>query len=99
MEQRLEELRPLGEPRFGTIGAHTGEFFELTARHQSAASNLGPITLTAPIAGMVHFIQRQPGEHVLEGNLVTISRRARIALWVTCANRIRARHGLECGRR
>lgn len=68
MERRLEELRPLGEPQ-GRRGSDPLVVLlsTLNARHEAALTNWGPLTLTAPISGMVNAIQRQPGEHVLEG--------------------------------
>lgn len=68
MEERLEALRPLGEPLArGRSDPVLALLSSLTARHQAAITNWGPITLTAPISGMVSAVQRQPGEHVLEG--------------------------------
>ncbi len=71
MEQRLEELRPLGEPQTHRANDPLVSLISsLTARHEAALTNWGPLTLTAPISGMVNAIQRQPGEHVLEGEPV-----------------------------
>lgn len=71
MEQRLEELRPLGEPQTRRASDPLVSLISsLTARHEAALTNWGPRTLTAPISGMVNAIQRQPGEHVLEGEPV-----------------------------
>ncbi len=66
-ELRMTELRSLGEP--GSASADPTAI--LTARlellHRSLATNLGPITLVAPISGMVSALLRQPGENIVEG--------------------------------
>jgi hypothetical protein len=75
MEQRLAELRGLGEPepRASTSPA-VALLSNLLARHHALATNLGPMTLTAPITGMISSIQRRAGEQVIEGEpLLVIS--------------------------
>ncbi len=75
MEERLEQLRSLGEPQ--TLHTTNGALAlrsSLMARHRAVVTNWGPITLTAPITGMISSVQRQPGEQVLEGEpLLVIS--------------------------
>ncbi|MCC6233785.1 MAG: hypothetical protein IT580_14130 [Verrucomicrobiales bacterium] len=44
---------------------------ELTALHESDTNRLAPVTLVAPIDGVVGAFLRQPGEFVLEGELLT----------------------------
>ena len=75
IEQRLEELRPLGRPPVQSLNPPVSEWLATLALRQAAtATNWGPITLTAPIAGMVSYVHRQPGENVQEGEpLLTIS--------------------------
>lgn len=68
MEERLQALRALGEPRALSItNPALALLSNLVARHRTIVASLGPITLTAPISGMVSTVQRQAGEQVLEG--------------------------------
>lgn len=68
MESRLAQLRSLGDPGAAPSNAAlTALLDRLEARQASTASNCGPLTLFAPIAGMVSIIFRQPGEYVIEG--------------------------------
>ena len=71
MEQRLQELRALGDPQ---LAATNNPFQELLGRldtaRDSAVSNWGPITLVAPISGMVSVVYRQQGEYVVDGELI-----------------------------
>jgi len=70
MEKTLETLATLGKTEtagsaFAAISA------ALEAQEQKlrlAESNLGPVTLTAPIDGMVSLIYRQAGENVQNGD-------------------------------
>jgi multidrug resistance efflux pump len=66
IEQRLSDLRQIGEP-----GAPTRTSSELAAQleqfQRAAATNLGQITLVAPIAGRVGPPLRQAGETVVSG--------------------------------
>lgn len=72
IEQRLEELRPLGVPD----AAHQPQaqlVAQLEKQLLNAETNWAPVVLTAPISGMVHMIHRQPGEYVADGEyLLTI---------------------------
>jgi multidrug resistance efflux pump len=69
--RRLEQLRPIGEP--DAVSALRDEVVEgelltrLEAAQATAAKNLEPLTLVAPIGGMVTVPQRQAGEFVLPG--------------------------------
>lgn len=79
IEERLEHLRSLGDP-----GASPPEIEHLRvlldrleSTRTALATNAGLITLYAPIDGVVHFVGRQPGEHVVEGEpLFTVLSRA-----------------------
>lgn len=74
LDRRLEDLRVIGEPRFSDEdGATRFPLSRLTALQAAAATNLGPVTLVAPIDGVVSHVHRQPLEHVVEAEpLVTI---------------------------
>jgi multidrug resistance efflux pump len=66
IEQRLELLRGIGEPQFN--GSRTNEFLaRLEQAQATVASNLAPITLVAPITGLVSLPMRQPGESLFAG--------------------------------
>jgi len=67
-EARLKELETLGDP--GAPGADDKTqalLSRLEKARTATATNWGPLTLRAPISGMVSYINRQPGEYVLEG--------------------------------
>lgn len=78
MEERLRELRPLGEPQprlppdsfSGLLGSYI-------TRQRELSTNLGPRTLRAPIDGMVSSIVRYAGEQVVEGEPLMIISSAR----------------------
>jgi multidrug resistance efflux pump len=66
MEQRLEELRGLGDP--GAVPPNTESDRLLARLAESWETNqLGPITLVAPVSGMVMPMGKQPGEFAVEG--------------------------------
>jgi multidrug resistance efflux pump len=71
IEQRLVALRALGDPQ---VAAVDEQFQKRLAGLEStlagAASNREPVTLVAPISGMVRDISRQVGEYVMEGEAV-----------------------------
>lgn len=73
IEQRLSTLRDLGDPE--ATGA-ADQFQKLVSRLDAAqalaASNWGPVTLVAPISGMVSAIQRQQGEYILDGEPLVV---------------------------
>jgi multidrug resistance efflux pump len=73
MEQRLSELRELGElePRVPANPAMQ-VLSSLLARHRAVLTNLGPITLSAPISGMISVVNRRAGEQVVEGEPLMI---------------------------
>ena len=73
MEQRIEELRSLGEPEATDAGDQFRQLLSrLDAAQSLAASNWGPITLVAPISGMVSAVQRQQGEYILDGEPLVV---------------------------
>ena len=68
MEKRLTRLRAFGDPDDpGADEKSQALLSRLEAVRSDAMTNWGPITLTAPISGMVSYINRQAGEYVLEG--------------------------------
>ena len=75
IEARLGQLRGVGEPQFPGTNQFTLSMIErLQTRMASVETNWHTITLTAPISGRVHFVSRQTGEFVVEGEpLVTIA--------------------------
>lgn len=73
MEQRLEQLRPLGDPDVGRREPATGAWTaQLEQAHRNAARNLEPITLVAPITGRLGLPIRQAGEFVRAGDPLAI---------------------------
>src|SRR5688572_17211337 len=75
IEKRLNELSGLGVPQ--AIAANDPMSTMLTRLEgllASSGTNLAPITLVAPISGMVSLVYRQAGENVVEGEpLVAIN--------------------------
>ena len=68
IQRRLDELRDIGEPQLAGSNDLARELLQrLEEAQATVASNLGPITLTAPISGMVTTPLRQPGEYLVEG--------------------------------
>lgn len=68
LEQRVEELRTLGDPRSnGTNSQLNRMLVRLEEAHARAAANWGSLTLTAPMTGMVAPLPHQPGEYILAG--------------------------------
>ena len=73
IEKWLEDLSGLGDPLSARASeAQSSLLAELQRAYVSAATNLAPITLVAPITGMVGQIQRQPGEYVVAGEPLII---------------------------
>jgi multidrug resistance efflux pump len=71
LEQCLEDLRTLGDPTLLKGGEPLQQLLtRLEAVQAQAASNWGPMTLVAPVSGMVCPGGRQEGEIVLEGEPV-----------------------------
>jgi len=69
IEQRLAALRPIGEPgRLGETDPALEKWVaQLRQAQADAAKNLEPLTIVAPITGMVDVPRRQVGEFVLPG--------------------------------
>jgi multidrug resistance efflux pump len=71
IEERLVKLRALGDPQMAVVDERMQAVLaRLDAAQAGAASNWGPITLVAPISGMVSGISRQAGEYVLDGESI-----------------------------
>ncbi|MDA1272866.1 MAG: HlyD family efflux transporter periplasmic adaptor subunit [Verrucomicrobia bacterium] len=83
MEKTLETLATLGktETAGSAFAAISAALEAQEQRLRLAESNLGPVTLTAPIDGMVSSIYRQAGENVQNGDPI-------IALAALESNRI-----------
>jgi multidrug resistance efflux pump len=75
IEKRMNGLSTLGEPdKLGATNPVSRVVSELERALVVVTSNCGPVTLLAPIGGMVGPLCRQPGECLLEGEpLITIS--------------------------
>jgi multidrug resistance efflux pump len=75
IENRMTQLRGLGEPQSPGTNQSTVELIaRLENRLAAAETNWLPITLVAPISGMVQSIYRHSAEYVVEGEpLMTIS--------------------------
>jgi multidrug resistance efflux pump len=68
IEERLNQLRGVGEPQSpGTNQPMLDIIARLDARLAAVQTNWGPMTLLAPISGMVHLVYRQANENVVEG--------------------------------
>jgi len=69
IEQRLAQLRPIGEPdALGvTDPVLTNLMSQVKVAQTNAAKYLEPLTIVAPISGMVDVPHRQAGEFVLPG--------------------------------
>ncbi len=74
-EQRLAELQAFGRPQESlTNSAMAATLNRLNAMRQQIATNWMPVTLRAPISGMISSVAHQPGENALEGEaIVTIN--------------------------
>lgn len=74
IDQRLENLRSIGEPGFSTAPGAGAWLARLEKAQLAATKNLEPQTLVAPISGMVSPLLRQAGEFVPAGEpMLTIS--------------------------
>jgi multidrug resistance efflux pump len=75
IEARLHHLRTLGEIETpGTNQAMVNLITRLETRMTAAETNWAPITLYAPMSGMVNVVYRRPNEYVIEGEpLITIN--------------------------
>lgn len=67
IQNRLQELQRLGKPEAMTNDPAALVLARLDRLQRTLATNLGPITLVAPISGMIGSFLRQPGENVVEG--------------------------------
>lgn len=74
-EQRLGELQAFGRPQDSlTNSVLATTLNRLNAMRQQIATNWMPVTLRAPISGMISSVAHQPGENALEGEpIVTIN--------------------------
>jgi multidrug resistance efflux pump len=73
IEDRLDELRNLGDPLSAQARNRiSNSLAKLDRTYAIAATNVGPIILSAPITGMVGALQRQPGEYVAAGEPLLI---------------------------
>jgi multidrug resistance efflux pump len=73
MEERLEYLRTFGEPVERTLtNGISGLASSFMARHRSVLTSFGPITLVAPISGMISSVQRRTGEQILPGETIMV---------------------------
>jgi multidrug resistance efflux pump len=71
IEKRLGELEAYGSPLAGATNANVAATLSrLNLLRQQVATNWMPITLRAPISGMVSGIGHQPGETALEGEAI-----------------------------
>lgn len=76
IQQRLTQLRPIGEPdTLGEADPVVAQWLaQLKEAQTDAAKYLKPLTIVAPISGMVDIPHRQTGEFVLPGEpLITIN--------------------------
>jgi multidrug resistance efflux pump len=75
IQGRIAALRPMAEPPATDTPERTEEVLaNLAARQMAIATNWGPLTLLAPVTGMVTAVHRQTGEHLVDGEPVaTIS--------------------------
>ena len=73
IESRMERLRTLGDPEVrGPEAQASASLARLEGLQEAAATNWAPITLTAPISGMVTFVYRSEGEHLVEGEPLVV---------------------------
>lgn len=68
IEQRLADLSALGIPQASPTNASPSSLLaHLEELKRNAQDQIGPITLVAPISGLVHAVFRQAGESVVAG--------------------------------
>lgn len=70
IEQRMTALGRFGQPDQPGHGADRPSTEDMARQLQTAQDNAASVVLTAPISGMVHSIDRQPGDFVPEGDLI-----------------------------
>lgn len=69
--ERVVALKRLGEPGLSGTNQPLHELaVAAQQRIREAAAGWEPVTVVAPISGMVHIVNRQPGEYVVEGELL-----------------------------
>jgi multidrug resistance efflux pump len=69
VKDRLAALGPLGLPESPGTNQNLGDLVKhLEDKLSEAQARQGPVTLRAPISGLVHIVNRQAGEFVLEGD-------------------------------
>lgn len=75
IEARLSQLRAVGEPQSpGTNQNMIDMIARLESRLTAVETNWSPMTLVAPISGMVQIVYRRSSEYVVEGEpLITIN--------------------------
>lgn len=68
LDQRLAELSGVGESKTPGVNPEAVQLVaKLEARLRNARDEMLPLTLVAPISGIVHSVLRQNGEAVVEG--------------------------------
>lgn len=73
IESRMSRLSRFGDPDAAVTNEQRAALMaRLEQARNSAATNLGPIVLTAPITGMAGTWCRNPGEHVAEGEPILV---------------------------
>lgn len=73
IQDRMSALGRFGEPdRAGSNSLPTASALALHEKLRAATEDLQTVVLTAPISGMVHGIDRQPGDFVPEGELIFV---------------------------
>ncbi|MCI0748254.1 MAG: hypothetical protein L0Y58_22855 [Verrucomicrobia subdivision 3 bacterium] len=86
IEGRLQQLRALGEPESPGTNQHMlAMIAQLEARMSAVETNWAPVTLVAPISGMVSVVYRRPNEYVVEGEpliIINSSRSERIVAYL-----------------
>src|SRR6185436_6615897 len=63
----MTQLRALGEPPMSNAASEPGIVSQIQAEQALAQTNWAPITLFAPIDGMVHLVCRHENEFVIDG--------------------------------
>jgi multidrug resistance efflux pump len=73
LERHLGDLKGLGMTQNLTVKDPRPELAtRLDRLYEAASTNWGPVTLRAPISGMVYAINRQQGENVAEGEPLVV---------------------------
>ncbi len=70
MAARLQQLRAIGDPSLAVASPSGSELAtRLEQERVDLATNLAPVTLRAPMAGMIGRLERRTGEFLLEGEM------------------------------